>query len=59
MGVSMHAVVLNVTVHDRDTTTAALRDQFVPQCHDIDKGQENLVSLYHTLCIALTPPRSP
>ena len=27
----MHAVVLNVTVHDRDATTAALRDQVVPQ----------------------------
>jgi hypothetical protein len=27
----MHAVVLNVTVHDPDAATAALRDQVVPQ----------------------------
>jgi hypothetical protein len=26
----MHAVVLNVTVNDRDAATAALRDQVVP-----------------------------
>jgi hypothetical protein len=27
----MHAVVVNVTVHDPDAATAALRDQVVPQ----------------------------
>ena len=27
----MHAVVLNVKVHDADAATAALRDQIVPQ----------------------------
>jgi hypothetical protein len=27
----MHAVILNVTVHDQDAARAALRDQVVPQ----------------------------
>lgn len=31
MKTSMHAVVLNVTVHDQDAATAALEHQVVPQ----------------------------